>query len=929
MEALHVGGGRPRSSHSHSQSSTYSSHAATLAPAMAPGASSDSDGGPNMRGVDSNLTALCEHVQEEGWKSKAFSDIVVKAMGHTFHLHRLLLSRSSYFRNMLQGPWKEAGAPEVTLHIDDENVNGEAVATALAYLYGHPPKLDDSNAFRVLAAGSFLDLQDLCSLCTNFIISQLWTENFLAYQAFAESQDYGAHGERVRKACWGYLCRGGAVELREILPKLSTQTLQKLLTSDELWVLSEEKRFELALYVLTARGVVLEMPQLSGDDSKGPPLAGTPALEDLISSVASVHNDQNDQKLEGLDDKVASRSTSDQVVSHVAAEGAPVPGMDEVTKSVHDILFELVDPTVTNFSAGYSSPPASLSLDSRDSFRADQSPGASACMYDHGLGAQNGKPLKEVDPSQPFIEMRKSEEACTSGDTCSTPDPLSFSGVEAGFCGRFGYEEAWQPPRSGDQVGNGPCSLSLETSSSSPSSKANQDQWPSDNAGPTPSWGGRVVERKVKKAFPNSGNWGIAEDWEAFLGVFEGGGVLYCHMTFDDLLYMRGRLEELGFPCKSVADSLWLQTLLRQQVLTIAADTCRNCSHVYGNCSCRQFNPSYPHGRIPSLHYRDDGQNSGPVPTGNFPGAEGIGGSSGSGVGASSQSTGRVHVRNAMDGLAGIGRGTTFGPPGSWPAPRFLYIPSLGAYGARGTPQQSGVGNQMDSRLDLVGRDLPATHSASDGTTTSNSVVASALSDLTSRAEDSSGAAKPAIIDAMLSNMSINKGNTQDPAVREWEGGEGGSILLALNTPLRSFPPFRFGVEFEDVHRLGDGQSKHSPEAFYAGSLWKVSVQAFNDEDPRGRRTLGLFLHRRKAEDVGPHRKVSFYTDTREKVTARYQLICPAKKGVIPLGSLTQAGTLLPKAPKGWGWRTAFLFDELPELLQGGSLRVAAVVQLV
>jgi hypothetical protein len=109
---------------------------------------------------------------------------------------------------------------------------------------------------------------------------------FARYQAFAESQDYGVHGERVRKACWGYLCRGGAVELREVssshtcpkcpfvvstrgegkgytscrfvikvnrgfqisglsmqvLPKLSTQTLQKLLTSDELWVLSEEKR---------------------------------------------------------------------------------------------------------------------------------------------------------------------------------------------------------------------------------------------------------------------------------------------------------------------------------------------------------------------------------------------------------------------------------------------------------------------------------------------------------------------------------------------------------------------------------------------------------------------------------------------------------------------------------------------------------------
>ena len=67
------------------------------------------------------------------------------------------------------------------------------------------------------------------------------------------------------------------------------------------------------------------------------------------------------------------------------------------------------------------------------------------------------------------------------------------------------------------------------------------------------------------------------------------------------------------------------------------------------------------------------------------------------------------------------------------------------------------------------------------------------------------------------------------------------------------------------MHRLADGQVKHSSEVFYAGSLWKVSfvvlkfihpsigpakwythlqvsVQAFNDEDPHGRRTLGILF---------------------------------------------------------------------------------------
>lgn len=118
-------------------------------------------------------------------------------------------------RNMLHGPWKEASSPVVTLKVDDKNVNAEAIAMALAYLYGHHPKLNDINAFRVLAAASFLDLQviitktkcfffiiiymsdgcsgvfsdfgfgvvqDLCAICTDFIISELWTSNFLAYQ---------------------------------------------------------------------------------------------------------------------------------------------------------------------------------------------------------------------------------------------------------------------------------------------------------------------------------------------------------------------------------------------------------------------------------------------------------------------------------------------------------------------------------------------------------------------------------------------------------------------------------------------------------------------------------------------------------------------------------------------------------------------------
>jgi hypothetical protein len=57
-----------------------------------------------LRPVDCNLAALCDHVQAEGFGSGAFSDVVVEAMGATYRLHRLIISRSTYFRSDHSSP---------------------------------------------------------------------------------------------------------------------------------------------------------------------------------------------------------------------------------------------------------------------------------------------------------------------------------------------------------------------------------------------------------------------------------------------------------------------------------------------------------------------------------------------------------------------------------------------------------------------------------------------------------------------------------------------------------------------------------------------------------------------------------------------------------------------------------------------------------
>ncbi|KAK8571988.1 hypothetical protein V6N12_028052 [Hibiscus sabdariffa] len=831
-----------------------------------------------LRAFDCNLSSLCEHIQMEGFNGGSFSDIVVNAMGSAYHLHRLILSRSSYFRNMLHGPWKEANSPAVTLNIDDSNVNGEAIAVALAYLYGHHPKLNDNNAFRVLAAASFLDLQDLCAICTDFIISELWTSNFLAYQVFAESQDYGIHGERVKNACWGYLCQSGAMELKEVLPKLSSQTLHALLTSDELWVPSEEKRFELALYTLLAKGSFYQ-PERSGQGNHSPEMDVGTSLESSKVKGKTLVDSFHGKKLEselgrlGLKDDQEHCKTVQKLPVDLALAGCVVDiptGVSISDQQVQRSKYARSEPTFPCNIDQSSSVSSSISEGIRTSRSYVEMP--------IGDGTSGGMAMEGPSEEGSCYQLNNNNWlAINQSKHCSSED----SGLMLNDWGRCGMASL--------------------------------------------SWGGRVVGKRQVKSYAK-GNCGVrGEEYDAFVNIFEGGSLLYCNMSFEVLLNVRKQLEELGFPCKALNDGLWLQMLLHQRVQEIGADTCKNCCLTSMQCSCRQpF--GYSHGVAATGYYMPEhDQNHLAGNIGNVYMADN----------APDEGNGlfrhvRVQVRGANDGLAGIGNGATFVPATSWTPTRFVFSRVPFGIGNR-NGQQSLANDDSEARVDhngdMSGGGLTALVELSQEG--SNNVHAE-QTERSSEMDSHNKVPETSIAGPATSGIAMQMLESPEHAIGiDWENATNSSISLDLKTPLSHFPSFRFGVEFEDVHRLSDGQVKHSPEFFYAGSLWKVSVQAFNDEDPQGRRTLGLFLHRRKAEMTDSLRKVHMYIDSREKVTARYQLICPSKREVMVFGSFKQRGTLLPKAPKGWGWRTALLFDDLADLLQNGALRIAAVVQLV
>ena len=230
--------------------------------------------------------------------------------------------------------------------------------------------------------------------------------------------------------------------------------------------------------------------------------------------------------------------------------------------------------------------------------------------------------------------------------------------------------------------------------------------------------------------------------------------------------------------------------LLSQRVQEIAADTCKTCCLLSMACTCRQpF--SFSHGANSSSFYmQEHNQNNMPGNVGNIYVAE-----SSQGEGNGIFRPVRVHVRGAIDGLAGIGRGTTFVPAAASPPTRFVFSRVPFGVGNRNYPQSAANDDsetRTDHNGDLSGDGLTALVGLSQGGGNGTNVHGELTQrgyemDLQSRMSGTAGGPSTGGIPMqMLETSEHNVGI-------EWENSNNSSISLDLKTPLNHFPPFRFG----------------------------------------------------------------------------------------------------------------------------------------
>lgn len=231
--------------------------------------------------------------------------------------------------------------------------------------------------------------------------------------------------------------------------------------------------------------------------------------------------------------------------------------------------------------------------------------------------------------------------------------------------------------------------------------------------------------------------------------------------------------------------------LLSQRVQEIGADTCKTCCFMSSACSCRQpF--GFSHGVTTTGYYMQENEHGiSPGSMGNVYVAD-----SAQGEGNGLFRPVRVHVRGPIDGLAGIGRGTTFVPADAWPPTRFVFSRVPFGMGNRNC-QQSLANDDSESRTDhngdLTGDGLTALVGLSQGGSNTTNVHGEHAergyeTDLQGRLSRTSVAAPS------TSGIGVQVLDSPEHAIGiEWENADSSSISLDLKTPLSHFPPFRFG----------------------------------------------------------------------------------------------------------------------------------------
>lgn len=123
----------------------------------------------NSREMFQNLNKMREN--------QAYTDVILKVKGKSFHAHKVLLAASSrYFDALFSAGMKESSQTEVELKGDD--LTEEAFTLLLDFIYSSVLPLSEGNVLEVLEVADQLQVLSVVEKCSLYIVNSLSQDKF-------------------------------------------------------------------------------------------------------------------------------------------------------------------------------------------------------------------------------------------------------------------------------------------------------------------------------------------------------------------------------------------------------------------------------------------------------------------------------------------------------------------------------------------------------------------------------------------------------------------------------------------------------------------------------------------------------------------------------------------------------------------------------
>ncbi|XP_074605361.1 kelch-like protein 3 [Brevipalpus obovatus] len=234
-------------------------------------------------------------------------DIILKTEdGRGIHGHKMVLSAAlPYFRAMFTShsgvSYIESEAREILI----KNIDGQALSEIFKWCYALPVEPTENTVQQLLAGARLLDCQELVNICSEYIVSQLHSENALGIYSFAELMGC----TDLQQCTLNYILRNfiSIVEKSEEFVHISLELLIKIISSDQIdtgtfgeeivftsvmsWIRyeQEERKNHLAQILLHVRLPKLSQETLVRIEDEYPIIKTDSTCKDLLIEAMKYH----------------------------------------------------------------------------------------------------------------------------------------------------------------------------------------------------------------------------------------------------------------------------------------------------------------------------------------------------------------------------------------------------------------------------------------------------------------------------------------------------------------------------------------------------------------------------------------------------------------------------------------------------------------